>query len=415
MSRSVAGRARPLRVLMVNTHATRGGAARMATTLARALHVSGDAEVRFFHCGDTHTRPPLYGVRRLGSRQLNAVLARLGGSLAVADMGLARDLAREAESADVIHLHNLHGYYLDWNRLLEAIADRPIVWTWHDVWGATGRCGLPLDCEGWRTGCAPCPHPNLYPAAWLDRAAAEYRKKSEWWARLERLFVAAQQQWLRQIAVDRGFAPERVVCIPNPVDLSTYKPVPTRHARQRLGLKVHARYLLFVAADCDNPLKGYREFLSVVAQSGWHGLVAGGMPSDLPADVRYLGYYRDPGKLSLCYSAADAVVVPSLSDNSPNTVAESMACGTPVFGFAVGGIPSEMHSRWGGVVAPRDAGALTRMLLRQMPNGGKPNGVSAEVRAFAASRWGSEKIAREYLALYHRAIAAPARAASGSP
>jgi glycosyltransferase involved in cell wall biosynthesis len=390
---------------MVNTHATQGGAARMASTLARALEASGKAEVRFYHCGDNIQKPPLYGIRRKGGRQMNAMLARIGGSMAVHDGGVAEFIAQQAQDTDVIHLHNLHGYYLDWVHLMKAIADRPVVWTWHDMWGATGRCGISMGCEGWRSGCHPCPHLNYYPAAWVDRASVEFRHKSEMWAQLSRLIVVAPQEWLQQIAVDRGLPAERVVCIPNPVDFSIHSPIPKRVAREYLGIDVDEKYLLFVAAHCDDPLKGYRDFLSIVEQTGWRGLVAGGKPSERTSKVKYLGYIREPRKLGVCYSAADALVVPSVHDNSPNTVVESMACGTPVFGFAVGGIPAQMHSRWGGVVRARDNRALVRLLLQQMPNGGKPDEASAEVRAFASSRWGAENVAEQYLALYDRAIA----------
>jgi glycosyltransferase involved in cell wall biosynthesis len=390
---------------MVNTHAFMGGAARMAATLARTLDDSGKAAVRFYHCADAETKPPLYGVRRAGSRQMNVILSRIGGSTAVHDMGVSEVIANEAKTADVIHLHNLHGYYLDWIRLLKAISHRPVVWTWHDMWAATGRCGISMGCQGWRSGCNPCPHLNYYPAAWLDRASSEFRRKSEMWAQLPRLIVVAPQEWLQQIAVERGFPPERVVCIPNPVDFSTHSPTPKRVAREYLGLKVDEKYLLFVAARVDDPLKGYRDFLAVVEQTGWRGLVAGGRPTERTSKVKYLGYIHDAKKLGICYSAADALVVPSLDDTSPNTVVESMACGTPVFGFAVGGIPAQMHSRWGGVVRARDKRALAMLLLQQMPNGGKPEEASAEVRAFASARWGAQSVAEQYLALYDRAIA----------
>src|SRR5438552_9257408 len=89
-----------VRILMVNSHAASGGAARMALTLVRALNALGQ-EADLYHCGDAVKAPPLYGMRRLGSRQMNAVLARCGSSLAVRDMGVARDIGRVAESADV--------------------------------------------------------------------------------------------------------------------------------------------------------------------------------------------------------------------------------------------------------------------------------------------------------------------------
>src|SRR5262245_13871230 len=166
------------------------------------------------------------------------------------------------------------------------------------MWGATGRCGFAFGCQGWRSGCNPCPHLGYYPAAWVDRASTEYRSKSEWLNRLTKIVVATPSEWLRRIAIERGFPEERVVYVPNPVDVSRYGPVPTDRARQQFGLNAGTRYALFVASDCDNPLKGYREFLAVVRHVGWRGLVAGGEPSELPPNVRYLGSFRDPEALS---------------------------------------------------------------------------------------------------------------------
>lgn len=393
-----------LHVLMVNTHATRGGAARMASTLAQALHASGEVDVSLVHCGDDRTDPPLYGIRRPGSRPLNALLARLGGSLAVQDMGVADEISRRSQTADLIHLHNLHGYYLDWVRLLRAIGDRPLVWTLHDMWAVTGRCGFAYGCDGWRTGCRPCPHLDYYPAAWVDRAASEYERKTERLGALPRLIVATPSHWLGEIAVRRGFRAERVVYVPNPVDVSSYRPTAAAEARRHFGLDPAERHLLFVAADCNNPLKGYSHFLATVKRTGWRGLVAGGAPKELPAGVRYLGSFADPSLLSLCYSAADALVVPSLFDNSPNAVIESMACGTPAFGFDAGGIASQMHPRWGGVVKTGDDEALATLLSGQLAREGKTQATVEEVREYAASHWSSDSVAKRYLELYRRAV-----------
>jgi glycosyltransferase involved in cell wall biosynthesis len=398
------GGKQPLRVLMVNTHATAGGAARMALTLVRALNALGHG-ADLCHCGDSVKDPPLHGMRRLGSRQMNAVLARCGGSLAVQDLGVANEIARKAQTADVIHLHNLHGYYLDWDRLLRAVGDRHLIWTWHDMWAVTGRCASSLGCEGWRGGCDPCPSLEFYPAAWFDHAAAEYRRKSEWLARLPRLLIATSSQWLKEVAIERGIDAERLVYVPNPVDVSDFQPTAMALARKHFRLQLDERLLLFVAADCNNPQKGYRDFLCVLQQTGWRGLVAGGVPRDLPPNVEYLGSFSDARELSLCYSAADALIVPSSFDNSPNTVIESMACGTPVFAYATGGIPAQMHPDWGGAVPVSDVKALSDLLRDQLEACGKKDEAVTSVREYAVQRWGSENIANQYIELYRRVLA----------
>ena len=127
-----------------------------------------------------------------------------------------------------------------------------------------------------------------------------------------------------------------------------------------------------------------------------------GMPQDIPSNVTYLGSFADARTLSLCYSAADALAVPSSFDNAPNTVIESMACGTPVFGFATGGIPSLMHPDCGGVVPVGDVKALAALLQCQLSTRGKTNTTVSRIREHAVQHWGSESVANRYIELYGR-------------
>ena len=376
----------------------------MAATLARTLDDSGKAAVRFYHCADAETKPPLYGVRRAGSRQMNVILSRIGGSTAVHDMGVSEVIANEAKTADVIHLHNLHGYYLDWIRLLKAISNRPVVWTWHDMWAATGRCGISMGCQGWRSGCNPCPHLNYYPAAWLDRASSEFRRKSEMWAQLPRLIVVAPQEWLQQIAVERGFPSGQVVCIPNPVDFSTHSPTPKRVAREYLGLKVDEKYLLFVAARVDDPLRVIGiSWLSSSRRDGAAWWPEEGRPSGPPRS-----------------STSDTSTTrrSSASATAPPTPWWCRRWTTPVptrWSRAWPAGPRCSASRWAAYrprctragrrgQGPGQAGA-SHVAPSTNAERGKPEEASAEVRAFASARWGAQSVAEQYLALYDRAIA----------
>jgi glycosyltransferase involved in cell wall biosynthesis len=259
------------------------------------------------------------------------------------DFGAAAEIGGKVGDADLLHLHNLHGYYLDYGALLELARDMPIVWTWHDMWGATGRCAFSHGCDGWKAGCQRCDHVEFYPSTWRDGAGPEYRLKTRLYTALRNLTIVTPSEWLREVAIARGFDKTRVVSVPNPVDVSTFSFIDRLVARARLGIASREKTLLFVAADATDKRKGYADFRYVVDRVGARGIVVGRPPKDdLSERIAYVGPVSSSRQLGDYYAAADALIVPSQADNFPNTVLESLSSGTIAFGYAVGGMPSQM-------------------------------------------------------------------------
>jgi putative colanic acid biosynthesis glycosyltransferase len=139
---------------MVNTEMTRGGAATVAASLVAGINdYAHDYSAHLYHCENRQNSSYETGLKVPFSKYINVGLARLGGAYAVADFGVAKNIIGSTSDTDVLHVHNVHGYYLNFERLLLAWKDRPVVWTWHDMWGATGRCGSSAKCIGWKNGC----------------------------------------------------------------------------------------------------------------------------------------------------------------------------------------------------------------------------------------------------------------------
>ena len=395
-----------LRVALVNTEAHRGGAARMARHLKRALREAG-TEVCLYHTSDRIAEPGLHGMKRPGSRQVNALLARLGGSMTVWDMGLADELLALTATADVLHVHNLHGYYLNYRKLLQAWRDRPIVWTWHDQWGAVGRCGIPnQECDRWLSGCGACPLPQVYPAAWIDWSAEEYRFKSALYAELRNLTIVSPSRWLAERALQRGFAAERVHVIPNPIPIAQFTPYPQALAREALGLPLEGPVLLFIAADCNDPRKGFADFRALVETLDVPALVVGKPPREKSPSRRfhYAGVIQDLERLKHCYAAADLMVMTTVADNYPNVIIEAMACGTAVLSYEVGGIPDQMPAFWQGLVPPGDRAALIQRCDQLIGELGALDAQRPAFRQHAVANWDPAAVASRYLEIYQRAI-----------
>ena len=391
---------------MVSTSATRGGAARVATTLTRALNASGlGVRATLFHCDDAVTVGDLVGLRRPMSRQINALLARLAGDNLSFDFGVARELLRRAGEFDIVHLHNLHGYYLDFRRLLDGLRGRPVIWTWHDVWPITGRCGTTFECTRWQTGCAPCPHRDYYPAAWIDWTARDYRERTRRLMGTNEIQMVTPSRWLAGLGAVRGYDPSRFAIIPNPGDLEELRPVHQPEARAALNLPSAGPVLIFVASDCDAPHKGLDDYLYVVEKLGARGIAAGRSTHGSNRHVGFVGPVASRERLALLYSAADALIVPSLSDNYPNTAIEAQVCGTPVFAYRVGGLPEQIPSFLPGLAEPHDRDGLVRLVADFLRAGGKTESLSSRLRDHAVTTWKPAVVAERYRDLYLRVLA----------
>jgi len=393
----------------VSTAKNRGGAARMAFTLANGIkNLDQSLSLTFYHAEDAEQTDWKIGFKKPLLRETNALLARLGGARTILDGGFADQIIRETQDADLLHIHNLHGYYLNYEKLMAAWRDRPVVWTWHDMWGATGRCSYALDCTAWQSsGCLHCPHKEYYPAAWLDFAQKEYAAKTSLFSSMTKLVVVSPSQWLADIATARQVFRNPVRVIPNPVNASLYQMQEIQTAKEQLGLDIDKQYILFIAADCNNANKGYADFLQIIEQGQFHGIAVGKPPTQRSERIIYAGAVGDPGELSKYYSAAELMIITSRQDNYPNTVMESMACGTPVMGYAVGGIPSQLPEFWDGTVRLNDIQKLKAKVTDYLIQDAKTTKLQSKFRQYIEKNADLSIISGRYLELYKNLASKP--------
>ena len=392
-----------INVAMINTERTRGGAARIASLLTESLNENcDDIDAVLYHCEDSISAAPYYGLKRFSSRQINAFRVRLGTKMF--DFGVAKQLVKLTRNADILHLHNLHGYYLDWETLLLKWKDRPIVWTWHDQWGATGRCGFAIDCEEWMQGCPKCPHLDYYPKTYIDQAAREYQEKSRLYAELPDLKVVSPSGWLANIALQRGFTAENVFVIPNPVDTSSFRARSMKECRKTLGLPEDRFIALFVSADCNDPRKGYADFAKITEGiPAIFSIAVGRNPSKKSPHIFHAGEIKE--KLSIYYSAADIMIFTSRADNYPNTIIECLLSGTPILAYSVGGVASQLtvedHCQ---LTDPGNPDIARTHLLKILDRGGKTSEMATSLSKYAEKKWAKNAIAEQYRKLYKKLI-----------
>lgn len=395
-----------LNIAMVNTALTQGGAAKAANRLCSAYN-DHDAvnEATLFHAQSDQRYTHSVGLRARGAWQINAAMSRVGGVQLVQDFGFSRSVHKQTGHCDVMHIHNVHGYYMDYKKLLAPWVNRPVIWTWHDMWGATGRCAFSFECTGWESGCLSCPHKEYYPAAWIDRAASEYDDKFAVFSSLQNLQIVCPSRWLAQKAVQRGFDAARVHVIPYSLDMDRFRPANSDALRHKFDLPLNKTVVLFVAANCADPRKGYMHFAQSTEHEDCLALAVGLDPKEPASHVRHLGAMNDEAALVEFYQLADVLMVPSLADNYPNTVLESLACGTPAVGYAVGGVGEILEAPGCESVTTGDIAKLTEALKRFLKLDGATRGaLQVPLLAHAQSLWSSKAVADQYLSLIHQGV-----------
>ena len=312
---------------------------------------------------------------------------------------------------DVVHLNNIHTQL---SPVMAELAHRRgvrVVWTLHDLWPATAICHYPGDCVKYRTGCSACPMLNPNPLVDLAKRVARRKGKVDW----RRVTFVGCSEWIARTARESVWLREaRFVSIPNPIDTTLFRPIGRREARQRLGLSVEKRLILFAAAKLSDTRKGAAflleacRSLAAEMEGELEIILMGSDATELsalsPVPVRALGYISGAAKLAEAYSCADLFVIPSLEDNLPNTIMEAMACGTPCVGFRTGGIPEMIdHAVNGYVSASRDSADLARGIAWVLRHP-EPGNLSAACREKVMRCYQESVVAKKYIALYQKLI-----------
>ena len=399
-----------MKIAVLNTSLERGGAARIARHLNDLYNTSTDVEQSVLFHADSSVKSDIeYGLGVSGSRPVNALLSRLGGASMSYDFGFVQNFCSKTSDFDLLHVHNLHGYYLDFAKLISAWGrDRPIVWTWHDMWGATGRCAFSYECMRWKSGCKSCPHLGYYPAAWIDRADVEFRLKQEVLVSAPNLYIVSPSRWLADIAVARGFNEKAIHIIPNPCEFSENS-LPTKsEAKKVLGLSGTSPMILFVASDCGDGRKGYVDFAESTLEAKASFVAVGKKPLNQYSHIQHIGNLSSVDIRSY-YRAADLMVIPSYADNFPNTVVESITCGTPVLGYATGGITEQLEAPGCYVVPVGDKSALQVNILSYISQWEKTivaQDLESQLRSYAESNWQSSVVLKKYVNLFIESLAA---------
>jgi len=311
---------------------------------------------------------------------------------------------------DIIHLHNIHGYYLNIEILFAYLsnANIPVVWTLHDCWSFTGHCSHFdfIGCDRWKTGCFECPQKIRYPKSiLLDRSKKNYLQKMKFFTSIPYLTVVPVSHWLENVVKQSFLQKTTIRVIYNGIDTTMFVPLDAHEMKS--ALRLEGKFIILGVASVWDDRKGLNDFirLSQLLDSQYQIVLVGltqQQKQTLPSTILGISKTENIRQLVQYYSAADIFLNPTLEDTFPTTNLEALACGTPVVTYRTGGSPEAIDSSTGMVVDKGDMDGLINAIQQIFLKG--KSFYSSACRARAVQLFSKEDRFKEYMDLYQELL-----------
>ena len=270
---------------------------------------------------------------------------------------------------DILHLHNLHGWFINLPILFDYIKknDIKVIWTLHDCWAFTGQCPhfTMVNCQKWRTGCYDCPQYRDYPSTRVDRSSEMYELKKEWFTGVKNMTIVTPSQWLADLVKQSFLKEYPVKVINNGIDLNVFKPTESDFRKKH---NLEDKKIVLGVAFGWGVRKGLDVFIELSKRlpDNYKIVLVGTDESadkQLPSNILSIHRTQNQKELAEIYTAADVFANPTREENYPTVNMESLACGTPVITFKTGGSPEIIDENTGVVVDVDDVNSLETEII----------------------------------------------------
>lgn len=346
-----------MRVLQINSVCGAGSTGRIATDLYKVLEEQGHECLIAYGRG---TAPEGINAYKIGTNldnYLHVARTRLLDQHGYGSKKPTIELVKKIKeyNPDIIHLHNLHGYYLNLEVLFNYLAEsnKPVVWTLHDCWTFTGHCAYfdYIGCDKWKIECRNCPQKKTYPNSYvLDNSYQNFNQKKELFTKVNNLTIITPSQWLANLVKQSFLNKYPVQVINNGIDLSIFKPTPSDFRKK---YHLEKKKIILGVANVWDQRKGFDTFLELSSKldENYQIVLVGvteKQKNNIPSNIIGITRTNNIKELAEVYSTADVFVNPTLEDNFPTTNLEALACGTPIITFNSGGSGEAVDCQNGG-------------------------------------------------------------------
>ncbi len=418
-----------MKVVHLNTYEGNGGAGRASLRLNDALNASGiDSSVMVYYQfkesnkAVAFSKTPFQKARAvfniLSERYLSKALVKaLKTPFSIQWFGRSVIRHPALKEADLIHLHWINHGFLRPKDLAELEElDKPIVWTFHDSNAFTGGCHVRYSCENYHKQCGSCPLLKI--SGKHDISHQNWIAKKKGYANLGFHIVAPSNWMARSVKFSSLMGAREVAVIPNTIETQVFKPYVKSEAKKLLKIAPEKFVLMsgFMPSKNDkhkgtsyliaalNDLAGRPGILKENIELLIFGNKDNAEMPEFPFKTTFLGTISNDTHLAKCYSAADVFITPSLEDNLPNTVMESLACATPVVAFKTGGIPDMVEHLVNGYLADYESSEDLATGIEWLYHEESAAEIQKQARLTILSRFSEEVIAEKHIQLYQSLI-----------
>ena len=389
---------------------------RIATEICEVAQELGHKALLCYSRGYPPRTVPGYHIGNRADVLVHALRARLTDRAGFFSRAATRRLVRQLAlyKPDIVHLHNLHGYYLNLRTLLRWLAKAgiPVVWTLHDCWAFTGHCAYyaMARCDRWRSGCDHCPQLKEYPASfWADQSRRNWLEKRALIGALPNLTLVTPSVWLGA-EVRKSFLGKRAVrVIPSGIDLSQFRPCDEPDLLAdvvlRYGLsELEGKKMLLSVASTWEPRKGLRDLVALSShlREDLMIVVLGLTPKqcgDLPTTMLGIPRTQSVRELRALYTAADLYISLSHEETQGMTLLEALACGTQVLCYDATALPETVTPEVGEVVTEGNLKAVSAACARLCDAPRSPLDCRARAEAYEKRREYAQ-----YIGLYEELV-----------
>lgn len=354
-------------LLQINVTANSGSTGRIAEGIGQCAMSQGWRSILAYGQSANNSANELIRIGNNVSLKEHGLESRLFDRQGLASRFATKKFIDDIErlSPDIIHLHNIHGYYINYLILFDYLSKKrvPVVWTLHDCWSFTGHCAY-FDyarCTKWKEGCIPpCPCKKNYPKSLLfESSRRNYDLKKKEFASVRNMTLVPVSNWLGSVVSQSFLSQYPVEVIHNGIDLDVFRPNEMKSELAKRLLSYNKRLVIGVASGWGEERKGLKDIIKLrEILSDRFLIVLVGVEERLlpllPKGIVGVERTQNQQELTSLYSIADVFLNPTYEDNYPTTNLEAMACGTPVITYKTGGSPEAVTPDTGWVVEQGD-------------------------------------------------------------
>lgn len=392
-----------MKVLQLNSVYKFGSTGRIASDLKTVIEQNHGECAIIYGRGDIVAEKNVWKIGSELDFRFHALFARLTDQAGFHSKKYTKKIIEQIQSynPDIIHLHNIHGYYVNVGMLFDFLKEykQAVVWTLHDTWSFTGHCSHyeAVGCEKWKTQCGKCPQIREYPKSFVDKSAQNYTKKKRVFTGIDNLTIVTPSNWLQQQVKASFLGDYPCQTIANGIDLQKFS---------FLSKLENEKFTILGLASIWGERKGFDDFikLSKLIDLNNYKIIMVGVDVQqkrLLEQHQIIAIERTNNldKLVQLYNQADVFFNPTYEDTFPTTNIEALACGTPVLTYHTGGSPESLTSECGIVVEKGNLAEVVQHLKQLRLKNFSPNKCVER-----ASQFNKYDKFQEYVELYYQML-----------